>query len=433
MPLSPVAQKLLDYLACLTRGNEDVAAVCFDGQKLLFANNYQKKSEIFQIIKDHLILVASTSYDLKEKSKNYAINLTEGKIESWQYGIKIAKEYKKQKDKCKRSIDNIMRYAERELDLFKAGDGNYIEVFTVSLKHVTRSIRHSFLYSNSPLKLDEEIIKAIIEDGDNNIDFIKVPFISPFIDKGYVVRMHAEMQLLEHMLSKEQKPNFYIGVSKKCCKTCEKIIDAVNEVNQTQITVRGKSAEYFPAHWPPFLENKPLISKTFLHLMGAEENSPLEVIFYDTAKVKTKHVHANRMNHSEFSSDHSTEESKRYPKSTTHKLENVMNRFNDDSIISSDDESDDESASMAKASSQKETKNWIKVFKEAKEAYLKGKIQLIYDDKKNALTYFKTAAEKYTTVKDDPTAEEKAKEKATEVLKNLESPDGKYSEHNLKF
>jgi hypothetical protein len=228
----------------------------------------------------------------------------------------------------------------------------------------------------------------------------------------------------------------YIGVAKKCCENCEKIIKALNTIKGTRIEFRGGSNELFTSQWPPFLETELDIKNEFLRLANSEGKS-LQEVFY-TGKIK--YIPSTHMEYPTSSSPYkSSEKKEKYPL----KFEKKANNYAEISDDFSSDSLEGETSQIIEDYNVKASPAgllWKKNFNDANKLYHHGKRAYYVNEMKNAIGFFMDARDKYKAVLSSEGVDGDVIAKVTERLGHLKSPgkeggsnDGKYSTATLKL
>ncbi|MFT3742435.1 MAG: hypothetical protein QM752_07260 [Gammaproteobacteria bacterium] len=257
-PERPIQERRLDSIAALIRANDQCAAACFDGEKLLLATNSDEKSYMAEEVLKYLKFVARKSHQLKESGEKYQKDYT--MYHYFDFGKK-----------------KLTAKANETVKLLIKDNKNYKNFFKDSLNKVTRSIVYSYLRPHKEKAFPIELSEAIREGGR------RCTFPSLVRSKN-APPLHAEMKILDYLLMKKTSHvmgSYYIGVSKKCCQNCTAAFKAIRN-----LMVLGKNwyadippidygethDNYYPALIPEFLhennERGRAIRREFLKNLG---------------------------------------------------------------------------------------------------------------------------------------------------------------------
>ena len=248
---------LFDSLACLLQVNDVCGAVCFDGEKLIFANNSITTTSYLNYIINELTNIAQKGYDIKTicaKNPNPKYKNSHRQLYN---------DFKKSSSqKAEEIINQARTYLYQGNKCYAAKPRLYKDDFNRSIKKVIRAIYGAyfpdFFRDGFPLDrkdfgeylFNEAIIEALRS---NAIVFI----ISPRYQN-----VHCELQIVDYLIANKKTNSndcFYIGVSKKCCLYCQSVIDAYNdEIGYKKFSYRKKGHGYLfsATNRPPFLQLK---------------------------------------------------------------------------------------------------------------------------------------------------------------------------------
>lgn len=282
-----------DSLAWLMQGDSPCGAACFDGEYLLIASNKtdDKTVKFAEEVKSFLYSLVDTA-DLNESS------------------------YTKLRDECNKIRDEFLNKIMRKGfftpfddtdELFEPASRPLIEeneqyrkAVIRSVKKITTTICHAYK-KNPGIAYPREMIAAI---RNKKIKFLEDNSTTIFKS----LDLHAEMRILQKLFDNDKIPlknntPFYIGISKRCCKNCEHVIEAINQVakdNKISICVPpvmvrdiGHKNSY-RCRIPDFLKSKAKfnteIKEKFLELSGKDR---LEDAFNDNDLITDDLTHKN--------------------------------------------------------------------------------------------------------------------------------------------
>lgn len=215
----PAQKRRFDSIGLLIQGGEKCGAACFDGTSLLLATNKNQPSATVTKIKDFLHFIADSSYKLSRKSRE-----NEG----------FDAEYKALKSTHKTKKEEIIQYMKDHvtLELHRGRKVTtfdealvYREGFLKALNKVTQSIRHTYLHEKSDIVFPKAAVEAI---RNNNIIILPRPET-----KDNLEGQHAELRILQDLITRgklKEKREYYLGISKRCCRECTHVMAAVNKV-----------------------------------------------------------------------------------------------------------------------------------------------------------------------------------------------------------
>lgn len=254
-------QRRFDSIAWLIHGDDTCGAAAFDGKQLLLATNKQNESELVKLIRQHLVTVVKSSMEYYELAKGKKL-----------VAETLSVQYEKLKAEHYEKIETIKASLPFLTEFYSATD--LIKYFVRSLKKITKSIRHTCLKeycSQCHDLLPQELIDAIQQE---RINFIKYT-------TQLKCNLHAELNVINFLYKEKvlfgSNQEHYIGISRRCCKTCENIIKAINaaygnknDSNVLEIVhVRDMGHKNsYPAFIPDFLKKNPNIQDEFLKLYG---------------------------------------------------------------------------------------------------------------------------------------------------------------------
>ncbi|MCT4635305.1 MAG: nucleic acid/nucleotide deaminase domain-containing protein [Rickettsiales bacterium] len=193
----------LDSIARLITGGTTCAAVAYDGERLLIANNNNEPNEVAKSFFNFIAEVAQNKKTLSEMKKDQGFHDQMAKFIE-----EATNEY-------------ISRGNRREKDI-----GEFKQRITRDMLKVVSSVA-----TDSTRPFPEEITNALITK--------QIGFITN--SKQYV---HAEMTMLDALVESPTKFNvrdekvnkgnkpLYIGITKLCCRDCHDAIAAFNKTNK---------------------------------------------------------------------------------------------------------------------------------------------------------------------------------------------------------
>lgn len=232
-------QKRLDAIAWMVQEDQTCGSVCFDGEHLVLTTNKHLCSELTSKIKAYLVSTA------QRNERYFAPDCS-----------------RKERHRLKHKIKNSKKKLREELvnsDLAKLSN-HFLEDVLRSISKITSSIRTSYEDPTSDKAFDDEVITAI---GRGNV-LIYVEKTIP--DEDYAV--HAELKIIQHLIDENKidlqkkestQPEYYIGLSKKCCVNCWAAIEAINRhMGREVIQYRGFQPKSFPCKIPRFLKDNPI-------------------------------------------------------------------------------------------------------------------------------------------------------------------------------
>lgn len=272
--LPPRKDRRLDSLACLLQGDNVCGAACFDGKSLLAATNHANDFHHMQQVFNFLQDIAESSFQSANKSH---------KLKSSEKSTHY-KDLQLLHDKMK---TNFLKYAHKNVTLLT--NHEYKANFTTALTKIIRSIRHTYFEGNIKLQentsMPTEIVEAVRL---NKIDYLSATELNHSIFYN-TINPHAELKITQKLYDDNrlnQNQSVYIGISKRCCRNCEKTIAATNYVKGQnsgiveQILVRDEGSSYpFPADYPLFLLKDKAIQAKFLQLVNKKN---LNQAFHET-------------------------------------------------------------------------------------------------------------------------------------------------------
>lgn len=246
----------LDSLGYLIQGDDKCGAVCFDGVYLLLATNDQKRSRVLNSVIRYLIFLAQDMISYKEKKY-------EDVKEILKHGI-----YEKMREEVINEAKKTKKFNQ---------DEEYEKRFRKCLNKVTRAIIYAHFKPGNEKAFPEEIFEALQNK--------KIYFLDKSCTKTVHSGVHAELKIVQYLLDQGKldiSKKYYIGVSKRCCRNCEKAIEAVDSVKKGSLrehvlNVRDEGHGYsFRADVPLFLTDNYKIREKFFSLMKRRD---LEAIF----------------------------------------------------------------------------------------------------------------------------------------------------------
>ena len=263
----------LDSIARIISGKSACAAVAFDGEKLLVANN---DNDYSNLTKDLFLLlenVANTNMTKNEIKTHQGIQEDIVKIQ--EEAIKLHSLQIKGSDQRKKYINKIPE------DLAKVF--NSLAIDCEESKRFPESYRNAFKRGIS-INTDPESGGVVFVQG--------VEADVKAKDHGITVtrrtRVHAEMALLDRVVGEKTfvvkdeeitrgiKP-FYMGITKLCCRDCSLAIRALNEdsqikvkgstfefeIFQTIVATRGEHYQQFPWGQPEFFARRSQVERMY--------------------------------------------------------------------------------------------------------------------------------------------------------------------------
>ncbi|AIF82024.1 hypothetical protein I862_07350 [endosymbiont of Acanthamoeba sp. UWC8] len=227
----PPKSRRLDSIGALIEGANPCGAAYFDGRTLLLATNNNIESELIRDIK-RLLTYISVSSEL-------------------QYSDREKPDYYEWKNEVVQNIDDIKEKYRRSFE----SKGRYYRQFSDALEKVTNSIILAYSNPSDERAFTTGFVRALVErryafiEGKQNV--------------------HAELKIIQHLMEEKRigrreaaEESIYIGVSKRCCLKCEKMIEAINEAAEEMgfsaieelISIRGIHRQIFPATIPDFID-----------------------------------------------------------------------------------------------------------------------------------------------------------------------------------
>jgi hypothetical protein len=312
-----VKYRRLDSIAWLLQGDDTCAACCFDGEELLVAHNSRpagqyndkfssgnnkrevvKESMLFAVVKNELNKIAKLSYKVSQKIKD---NSAVDDLLALSKGMEV-KSFQESKEEYKEEVlKKLTKISKKYVKLDRAINQS-IDVIWDSLLH-TELHRTSIIYNESCERALYKIMRSIrdtyLDPGNNkNLDIE----VANAIKSGEIRQVasrsedtfrntHAELILIDELIKKgkinikdnsNDVPSIYMGVSKRCCLTCEVAIKAVIEVKkpidmlakkektEDFISFRGEHRLAFRSACPKFLSGGGSIAKKFIELFRRE-------------------------------------------------------------------------------------------------------------------------------------------------------------------
>ncbi len=229
----PSRFRRLDSIGWLIQGRDKCGAACFDGEKLLLATNNIYQSNLVKDITKYLTNVskkANTRYKTQETS-----NIPQ---EEWDNDIYNAA--KNVEDKYERDFKNI---------------GTYFRDFSDALYKATNSIILAYSEPANENAFAKDLVEALEKK--------RYRFVHG------KVGVHAEMKVIQNLMEEKKIGNkdviteqiYYVGISKKCCYKCEKMIEAINETMEEMelasvkeiVEIRDGHRRVFSAGIPEFV------------------------------------------------------------------------------------------------------------------------------------------------------------------------------------
>lgn len=315
---TPARQRRYDHMAYMVEGWDVCGSACFDGESLLIATNKRDKPadpEKLKKGKRYSLSFQEGSEDEKESSfvaeekaseepvvlsKHPLIKMVTAYLQTvTKYGKRM-RDDKGSYDQLKAELNEILEGVIEKAVQYLPEESNQ-ENFKTAIEKMTDSILASYLEPESGKALPRKLCEAL-ERG-------KVKVLESGPDKlGRPV--HAELRVLNDLITSgkfDKGGPFYIGISKKCCRTCENLIDAVNEVmgnkiEKVQVRDVGHGS-YYPAAVPDFLDPeksrlspaiREQIELNFRKKMKAEPSEELGGIFGREAERVGSSEHAPR-------------------------------------------------------------------------------------------------------------------------------------------
>ncbi len=238
----PASQRRFDSLAILIQGNEVCSACCFDGSRIIFANNLGLRTSFFNLVLNYLQAVTQVA--------------------------RIQSDYARFLQSVGDLKTKLRGFANKQVRLIQTSK-IYANRFKIALNKVTRSLYLAYHDSRNPAGFSVEMAEAIRL---GQIVFLKKDHRN--LQKNLP---HAELQIVDYVYLHQknlllQGLEIYVGVAKKCCGNCEDAILTLNELMGCRvIAVRGDGHGFnFGAGIPEFLKSNNELEKIFLARRGRE-------------------------------------------------------------------------------------------------------------------------------------------------------------------
>ena len=238
----PASQRRFDSLAILIQGNEVCSACCFDGSRVIFANNLGLRTSFFNLVLNYLQAVTQICR-IDSDYANFSKSVGDLKTK-------------------------LRGFAKKQVRLIQTNK-IYANRFRIALNKVTRSLYLAYHDPNNPTAFSVEMAEAI--------RLGQIVFLKKDLKHSQKSLPHAELQIVDYLYVHQtnllvEGLEVYVGVAKKCCGNCEDAILTLNEFMESRvIAVRGDGHGFnFGAGIPVFLKSNKDLEVMFLARRGRE-------------------------------------------------------------------------------------------------------------------------------------------------------------------